>query len=539
MSGHRHLISLLEKKGHSARSLDCIAKKLSYEDSLKYINEFSPSLIVISSILTPQDSIKYAKFLVNNWVKAHLITFGETTLNHKYILKKAHCIDFVIMGEPENTLLDIADYYEGKIKIGDINGTAYLHNAEVVENKLRHAIDNLDELGMPILKFPEDDTNKRYYILSSKGCYGNCTFCRTQSYNQLNPGKKWRYKSPGAVVDEMESVHKVNKGAVFYFYDQEFMGGGIPEGKDRAYKIAEEILKRNLKLRFSFLCRPDDVELNLFKHLKTTGLSSVFIGIESGSQKVLDRFRKGITVAVNENAIYTLNELKIPFQAGWLMYHPKAVLSEIKENLQFIRRTRLYMSIWFYVAIFNDVRLYYKTPLFWEFAKNDGKSFESLYDTFEYPFNYSDPSMNMLLIGLFTFHHLVKQYMGLLTFCLNRSHLIVKKKTRFIEWIDYVDKMTSFEQNLGLLVLESFEKAVHIIDERQRTISNSFYSSVQESVGKDIDKEVVQDFYNYAQKHFKKDAQSMFDEILDFLLSLEIIKSGELAAFTQNLKENI
>ena len=539
MAGHGYISALLKNKGHIVKSLDCIAKKISYNKSLENIHDFNPDVIGISCLFTPQDSIKYSNFLVNHGVKALIATFGEASLNYQYILEEATGIDFVIIGEPENTFIDIVKYVDNGIKGADICGVAYLQDDIIVATKPRKSIDNLDTIGFPNFEYSRETSRNRYYILSSKGCYGNCTFCRTQVFNNLTKGKRWRYKTPKQVVDEIEIVNKSYGITRFSFYDQDFFGGGSKRGRRRAIEIADEILERNLHIQFSFLCRPDEVDYALFKQLKAAGLDMVFIGLESGSQSVLDRLKKNISVEINEKAIKTLNVLKIQFQAGWMMYEPRITLDEIKENLHFIERTKLYNSIWFSVSIFNDLRIYNLTPIFHEFVKKNGKNSEEIYNVFEYPFHYENKYINILLGGMFNLHHLVKRDMAIISYCLNKSYLIVKQQYRLHEWFNYIEKLKYFERDLGKFVFENFKLSVEILERRLKKSKSHLKESEYQELITEINSKLLSRFSNFEYQYFLKSGQEFLNEILEFLRKGNLISDKDISSFMENLHLNI
>lgn len=197
----------------------------------------------------------------------------------------------------------------------------------------------LEESGGEIIKctsFKYLEEGKRKYpicvLSSSHICGGNCYFCERFGFSkELN---KKAYKSAKDIADEIEFVIQKYGRRIFAFSDDNFIFNE-KEGVERAYELADEILKRNLKIRYTFECRSDSVDLNLFNKLKKSGLYKVFVGIESGSQSFLDRLNKGITVHQNANAIECLKKIGVICEPGIILFDPLSSYNEIRDSYEF------------------------------------------------------------------------------------------------------------------------------------------------------------------------------------------------------------
>jgi radical SAM superfamily enzyme YgiQ (UPF0313 family) len=101
------------------------------------------------------------------------------------------------------------------------------------------------------------------------------------------------------------------------------------------------------------------VDAGLFRQLADGGLRHVFIGIESGVQRVLDTFGKRTTVEQNRRAIEVVRSLGLSLATGFIMFDPFTTTAELRENAQFLQDTRTGS----YKAVANRVRVYSGTPL--------------------------------------------------------------------------------------------------------------------------------------------------------------------------------
>lgn len=180
------------------------------------------------------------------------ITVGGTypTLNAEEVLRRFPAIDSVVRVEGEITSYDLLRAVNGEIKFQEVEGITYRKGKNIFSNPPRHLITNLDDLPFPI----RDDFESYVsfggiiQIHGSRGCHANCSFCSTAAFYRKAPGKKWRVRSPKNVVDELESLLVRSSTNEVWFTDDNFIGPG-KVGDDRANQIAEEIMRRGLKVK--------------------------------------------------------------------------------------------------------------------------------------------------------------------------------------------------------------------------------------------------------------------------------------------------
>jgi radical SAM superfamily enzyme YgiQ (UPF0313 family) len=182
------------------------------------------------------------------------------------------------------------------------------------------------------------------------------------SFYGIGAGPKYRARSTQNVVDEIAQLQKEFGVTKFFFHDANFIGPGRA-GKDRAWRLADEIISRGLQINFSIQCRADDVEEELFSHLKEAGLRRVFIGIESGVQEALDRFKKGVTIAQNLEALEILKRLGLNMAVGFIMFDPDTKLEDIMDNIAFLREAGVFRNKRATVDLLNRLQIFAGTPI--------------------------------------------------------------------------------------------------------------------------------------------------------------------------------
>lgn len=284
-----YLGSVLKKNNHNVKLIDINNKPADITSELKY---FKPDLVGITCLFSGRfkSTIALSQKIKKSFPQIPIIIGGiHPTIYAKEILNAYPCIDYVCLGEGENTLVDIVD---GK-NLKDIDGLTYRQNKRIMINEKTSFIENIDDLPFP--SYDLIDLKDYYFntsgwynpkklpinvpvpIVSSRSCPGKCTFCSMF----LVHGKKWRPRSAESVVDEIEYLY--NKYNHRYF---SFMDDNLTLSKKRTMEITDEIIKRNLNIQFD---TPNGISINsldkkVMSNLVKAGLIRVCVAPESGSE---------------------------------------------------------------------------------------------------------------------------------------------------------------------------------------------------------------------------------------------------------------
>lgn len=270
------------------------------------------------------------------------ITVGGyyATFELESLLEKDNRINSVVVGEGEYTLLELAYTFNKVEELKNIKGLIYRNECVIVINEKRELM-STDKLNN--LPFPSRDhldivlrNNKNAQVSSSRGCYGNCSFCGVNSFFSLLKGPKWRCRSVNNVIEEIEYLKKNFGVKNIDFTDEEFIGSST-SGQLRAEKIAKAIINKKLDINFMIFCRSSSVQIDTFELLKLAGLKLVFLGIEFGVDKLLTFYNKGLTVEDNIEALNILKDLNIRTSAGYIMFEPLMDIDTFRQNLKFFR----------------------------------------------------------------------------------------------------------------------------------------------------------------------------------------------------------
>jgi radical SAM superfamily enzyme YgiQ (UPF0313 family) len=194
-------------------------------------------------------------------------------------------------------------------------------------------------------------------ILASRGCYGVCTFCSNQSFEQVSIGSNWRGRNPVDLVNEIEKLRTSLGVKVFKFNDPNLFGSGL-NGRQHIVDICNEIIVRNFSdLHLMGFCRSNDIDLEIAWLMKQAGFERVLIGIESANPIVLRLFRKGETLQTIHKSINILRQVGIDIVPGFMLFNPYTTLETLKADLDFLEKYGFTPTLSKSLRIFDGTQL--------------------------------------------------------------------------------------------------------------------------------------------------------------------------------------
>lgn len=332
-----YLSAYLEQKGYECEIIDNGIEHIDDNEIIQRILTNNYKIVGFSTATSNYHRIRVIVQKLRQRGYSGHITYGGhfASLAIREILTDDNWVDSIIIGEGEITLCELVKRISNGEGYKDILGLAYRNkNGEIIINTHRDRIYNLDELPFP----KRLGACKGYArIYSSRGCYGNCSFCSIEAFYGNMGIKHWIGRSAENVVGEIDMLVGKHNIKHVVFVDDNFIGPG-KKGKKRASEIAYILINRRYNIGFDIECRANDIDEELFKELKAAGLRQVFLGVESGTEEDLALYKKDITAEQNIKACKLLNELKIDAKAGYILINPYTTLNRIKENLIFLRK---------------------------------------------------------------------------------------------------------------------------------------------------------------------------------------------------------
>jgi anaerobic magnesium-protoporphyrin IX monomethyl ester cyclase len=234
-----------------------------------------------------------------------------------------HGVDFVIRGEGEKTLQQLLFTLEERSDPALVDGLVFRRGGETLKTTPRKPMSDLDEL--PFAAWDLVDINayrkiwKKYHgyfslnIATTRGCPFKCNWCAKPIY-----GNRYNSRSPENVVREIKMLIEAYNVDHFWMCDDIF---GL---KPRWVQEFSQLVRANsLNFKYKIQSRVDLLlEANTIVALSESGADTVWVGAESGSQKILDAMDKGTTVEQIHEATRMLREqnVKVAFflQFGYL-----------------------------------------------------------------------------------------------------------------------------------------------------------------------------------------------------------------------------
>jgi anaerobic magnesium-protoporphyrin IX monomethyl ester cyclase len=231
--------------------------------------------------------------------------------------------DYVVRGEGEETLNELLACLEKRNEPDFIPGLAFKKSGKTLLTGARTVMKDLDRLPLPAWDLVDIESYRKIWmrhhgyfslnIATTRGCPFKCNWCAKPIY-----GNRYTSRSPENVIVEIEFLKANYKPDHIWFCDDIF---GLKPGW--VNKFRDLIVEKNILLKYKIQSRVDLlVENDVVKALKESGAETVWVGAESGSQKILDAMDKGTNISQIQDATQLLkrNNIKVAFflQFGYL-----------------------------------------------------------------------------------------------------------------------------------------------------------------------------------------------------------------------------
>ena len=356
-----YLASSLERSGVSSSIIDPVSvsdvsgqrKTEVVDEILKSIERERPRIAGISCF-TPEfnDAIALAGRIKELDSSISVVVGGvHATLRPGEFFFEGSPVDFVVAGEGEETFPELCRaLIDGRGDFEGIRGIAFRDRRKgLVSTAARPLIHDLDSLAMPA--YDKVDMSwytapnpyavrglflSSFYILVGRGCPSECTFCVSAELRKtVAPGKALRCRSARNVVDEIELLKERYGIDSFYFIDDNFT-----LRRDLVSDICNELTARGLNLLWSCSARINTLNEEILKKMKAAGCVQVDLGVESGSDAVLKRLKKGINTRQIREVFRACRRVGMRTFANILVNVPGETEGEVEETLNLLDEIR-------------------------------------------------------------------------------------------------------------------------------------------------------------------------------------------------------
>jgi anaerobic magnesium-protoporphyrin IX monomethyl ester cyclase len=256
----------------------------------------------------------------------------HATVLYDSILREQQAVDVIVRGEGELSFLELTQNFLKGRPFSNIEGISFHTDGKTVHNRDRGLVKDLDSFPLPSHDLVENEKYKTRSISSSRGCFHNCTFCSIHSLS----GDIIRIRSIDAIIKEIEDLIRCGARRIM-FTDENFTFSF-----KRVKQLCSEIVRRRLHEKVVFYAegRIDDIcKKPIMAHvLSEAGFRGLYIGAESGSQEILNYYRKETTPdTIVHGVSYCIEQNLMPI-VNFILYGPRDTVETMKETIGLAKR---------------------------------------------------------------------------------------------------------------------------------------------------------------------------------------------------------
>ncbi len=334
--GILYINAYLKRKGIATEVYDTtFSTKQAFKD---YLLQAQPNFIgLYVNLMTKLNILEIMRFVRGDERLKHtrIILGGPEVTHHDEAFLRAGA-DFIILGEGETTIYDLLTSVDSAFSpfLDTIDGIAFINRkGDIVRTKEREKIKDID-----ILPFPDRkaiDLNKYFHawkdrhgystasVSTMRGCPYTCKWCSRAVY-----GLSYRRRSPKLVVEELAWMQDNYAVDSFWFVDDVFT---ISHKWLAAF--AEELMLKGIEIKYECITRADRLNEEAVALLEQTGCFRVWIGAESGSQRILDAMDRRIEVGKVRSMIHLAQASGIEAGTFIMLGYPGETEEDIEETI--------------------------------------------------------------------------------------------------------------------------------------------------------------------------------------------------------------
>jgi radical SAM superfamily enzyme YgiQ (UPF0313 family) len=359
--GLAYLASVL-RQDHEVKIIDSNILNYTIEDVERELRSFNPDVVGVTSV-TPSiyEAYKVAEIAKKVREDCTVILGGpHATFMPRQTLEECKYVDVIVRGEGEETTRELIEHIEKGASLREVKGITFREDNEIIDTEPRPFIKNIDDIPFPSRDLLPMDLYKYNVVkytsmLTSRGCPFKCSFC---SSSRLFGGF-WRGRSPENVLEEMKIIYEEYGARNIMIVDDTFT-----LNQERAEKICDGIIKEGWDISWGASSRVDTLSKRLVEKMKKAGCWVIFLGIESGCQKILDTIGKRITLEQVKNAVRILKDAGIQVLGSFIIGYLQDTKETIEETIKFAKSLKLDY------AEFSILTPYPGTPIF-DYAKEN------------------------------------------------------------------------------------------------------------------------------------------------------------------------
>lgn len=332
------MAAILRERGFTVRIIDGPVGGYAFNQLAEEIKIFKPHLLVVNTA-TPSitSDLKIAGLTkeINPAIKTIFFGIHVTALPRETFSENSE-VEFLAVGEPEDTVRDFALAVKNNETFEKIPGLAWRKNGEIIFNGPRPLMENLDELPPPAWDLIDVKKycvpikgNPFLLVLISRGCPYSCNFCAARIFY----GSRARLRSPEKIVSEIKYFKEK-----FGVRDYLFWAENSTASQKQLYEISQRLIADEVGVSWVCNGRVDLVDEDLLKMMKKAGCWMIGFGVESGSQKILDLMQKKIKLTDIVQAVTFARKTGLEVTAHVIIGYPGETRTDVGQTLKFLKK---------------------------------------------------------------------------------------------------------------------------------------------------------------------------------------------------------
>lgn len=344
--GLGYLVSALRKSGfYSVSMMVPDGGHLDYKRFTEILKQDNPRVLGIQcfslDVSVINEMLKIAKGINPNVIT--IIGGPHPTAVPENVFYEFRNLDFAIKGEAEISLPLLLKMIlrDNGSSFGNIPGLIYREGNKTLINpsEVIKDLDSLDIVAWDLMdprRYSEQVQGAFYRdlpvapIVTSRGCPYECTFCS----NKISMGRTLRLRSIEKVIEEIESLKHDYQVREIQILDDNFT-----INKKRVLRFCGEMKSKDLKMHIAFPngVRLDTLDEDILSALKDAGAYSITVGIESGSQRILNHMKKSLTLSLIKEKVSLIKKYGFEINAFFIIGYPEETKEDIEKTIKFAR----------------------------------------------------------------------------------------------------------------------------------------------------------------------------------------------------------
>lgn len=308
---------------------------------LDFILEKTPKVICIyTNLMTKIEVIKLIKILKSEKYNYPKIILGgpDVTYNIENYLKAG--ADYLVIGEGEETTFELYQAIINQSNLNEVDGIAYLENEQIIQTNPRTKIKDLSELPLPnreainmqryLDTWKNNHGQSSMTISTQRGCPYTCKWCSTAVY-----GQSYRRRPTNLVATEMKMLKQNYNTDAIWFVDDVFT-----VSHKWLQEFKEEVLKQDAIIPFECITRAERLNDEILDLLKQIGCFRIWIGAESGSQKIIDLMDRRVDINQVKETIQKTNAKGMETGTFVMVGYPEETQEDINQTIQYLKEAK-------------------------------------------------------------------------------------------------------------------------------------------------------------------------------------------------------